>query len=306
VGRFVATHEDCGAGFEINRNGRGKLYLVCGACGERTQYGAEDTEQLRAHGVVPEQAATGRRFEPRRGKVERWLPAPAALPWWVPNAYIVAVIGIGLTLIAFGVLRPGSGDRAIFSGGDQEEQRPSPDETPPAGDQPAPTPTPTPQAPVTAGAAPAPAPAPKPGSARRPDRPELNRVEVAGRFAVGVPEGWESGVSGGAATFEAPGSTAAMLVFLEPGGVKPGSLADEARSFLLQRHGGGKVEKPRPARLGRFRAVVLLCTYPGGKERATLLSAHGYSYLVLSEIDHGAPASTRVASTAALRSFRPL
>ncbi len=305
VGRFVATHEDCGAGFEITRTGRGRLYLVCGACGERTQYGAEDAEQLRAHGVDPSQAATGPRFQPGREDVERWLPAPAALPWWVPNAYIVAVILIGVGMIGFGVLRPGSDDPAILSGGgDQEEQSPPPSGQPAPTAAPAPTPAPTPQAPVTAGAAPAPAPKAEPNP--RPSRPELDRVEVAGRFAVGVPEGWERGMSEGGVVFEAPGSTAALRVFLEPGSVKPGSLADEARGFLRQEHAGGKVHKPRPTRVGRFRAVVLLCTYPGGREQATLLSARGYSYLILSEIGGGTPASTRTASAAALRSFRPL
>ena len=295
VGRFVALHEDCGAGFEITRNGRGRLYLVCGACGERTQYGAEDTEQLRAHGVDPEQAAEKGRFQPRREKVEPWLPAPAALPWWVPNAYIVAVILIGVGLVTFGVLRPGSDDRAIFSGGDQQ------DRSPPSGNQPAPAPAPAP--PVTAGAGPG---TPKPEPTPRPARPELDRTEVAGRFAVGVPEGWEGGMSGGAVVFEASGSTAALRIFLEPGSVKPGSLTDDARRYLRREHAGGKVHKPQPTKVGRFRAVVLLCTYPGGKERATLLSAHGYSYLVLSEVDRDAPASTRSASAAALRSFRPL
>ena len=301
VGSFVATHEDCGAGFEITRNGRGKLYLVCSACGDRTQYGADDTEQLRAHGVDPEQAATGRRFEPRRENVERWLPAPAALPWWVPNAYIVAVILVGLGLIAFGVLRPGSDDPAVLGGGDdgagQEEQ-------PPPSDQRVPAPVPSPQPPVTAGAAPAPAPTPAP--AQRPRRPSLDRITVLNRFAVGVPEGWEGGMSDGAVVFEAPGSEAELRVYLQPGGVKPGSLTDDARRFLRAEHANAKVSPPRPRRLGRFRAIELTCAYQGGRTRATLLSADGYSYLILSEVDGDARASTRTASAAALRSFRPV
>ena len=288
VGHFVATHEDCGAGFEIIRNGRGRLYLVCGACGERTQYGAEDTEQLRAHGVDPEEAATGRRFQPRREKVEQWLPAPAALPWWVPNAYIVALILVGLGLIAIGVLRPGSDDPAILGGGDQEEQSPPADE----GNPPEPVP--------------APAPAAKPAQPKRPARPNLNRVEILGRFVVGVPEGWGSGVSGGAVVFEAPSDAAMLRVFLEPDGDKPGSLSDEAAAFLRQEHPVSKVSKPQPTKLGRFRAVRVVCWWPGGRETATLLSAHGYSYLILSELKGDAPASARRASSAALRSFRPL
>ena len=302
VGHFVATHEDCGGGFEIVRNGRGRLYLVCGACGERTRYGAEDTEQLRAHGVDPEQAATGRRFRPRREEVEQWLPAPAALPWWVPNAYIVAVILIGLGLITFGVLRPGSDGPAILGGGDQEEQAPPPSESDPPSAQP--TPAPPAPAPVTAG--PAPGPAPKPAPTQRPRRPDLDRTEVAGRFSVGVPEGWHSGMSGGAAVFDAPGYAAELRVFLEPGGVKPGSLADDARRFLHQQHPDGRVGKPRPTRVGRFKAVALVCRYQGGKERATILSARGYTYLILTQLDSDASASTRSAAAAAVRSFRPL
>jgi hypothetical protein len=301
VGSFVATHEDCGAGFEITRNGRGRLHLVCVACGERTEYGAEDTEQLRAHGVDPERAATGTRFQPRRENVERWLPAPAALPWWIPNAYIVAVIAVGLGLIALGVFRPGSDDPAFLGGGEGDGQQ---EQSPPPSGQTAPAPAPTPQPPVTAGAAPAPTPSNQP---ERPARaPDLDRVTVAGRFAVGVPEGWEGSMSGGAVVFEAPGSEAELRVFLQPGGVKPASLVDEARRFLREEHGNAKVSAAEPRRLGKFRGTELICTYPGGRVRATLLSAEGYSFLILSEVDKGAPASARTAAEAALRSFRPV
>jgi hypothetical protein len=302
VGRFLAIHENCGAGFEITRNGRGKLHLLCGACGERTQYGAADTEQLRAHGVDPEQAVRARRFHPRREAVERWLPAPAALPWWVPNAYIFAVILIGLGMIAFGILRPGSEDLPVLGGADQEEQ------SPPATEEPTPepeAPVTAPEAPVTAGAGPAPA--PKPAPAERPaPAPDLQRIEVLGRFAVGVPSSWDGGTGDGAVVFTAPGAGAVLRVFLEPGGAKPGSLSDEATRFLREEHPEAKITRPAPRRLGKFRGVEILATYPGGEERATLLSANGYSYLLLSSVDGGAPAAVRAASVAALRSFRPL
>lgn len=305
VGRFVAAHEDCGSGFEITRNGRGRLYLVCSACGERTEYDAGDSRELKAHGVDPERTVTSPRFQPRRENVERWLPAPAALPWWVPNAYIVAVILIGLGLIGFGVLRPGSDDRAILGGGGEgQEQSPPPSDAPEPTPAPGPAPTPAPQAPVTAGAGPAPA--RKPAPPARPSRPELDRVEVLGRFAIGVPEGWGRGMSDGTVAFEAPDYAAELRVFLEPGTEKLGSLGDDAARYLKQRRPLGKVRKPRPMRLGRFRAVQVLCSWPGGKERATLLSARGYSYLILSYVEGDAPASARRASAAAVRSFRPL
>ena len=67
--------------------------------------------------------STSRPTAPRRARrtspateVERWLPAPAALPWWIPNAYILAVIAVGLAMIAFGVLRPRDRDRAVLGG----------------------------------------------------------------------------------------------------------------------------------------------------------------------------------------------
>jgi hypothetical protein len=297
VGQFLAVHEGCGVGFEIVRNGQGKLHLQCSACGHHTEYGAADTEELKAHGVDPAQAVKGRRFRPQRDDVERWLPAPAALPWWVPNAYIVAVILIGLGMIAFGVLRPGSDDRAILGGTSQDEQD---KESPPASEAPAPASAPEP--PVTAGAAPAPA--PKPAQTERP-APDLERVEILGRFAVSFPKSWDGGTSDGAISFTAPGDDAVIRVFLEPGGDKPGSLSDEASRFLRDEHRSAKVTKPRPVRLGEFRGVELEATYRGGTETATLLSANGYSYLVLSEIDARASASVREASVAALRSFRP-
>jgi hypothetical protein len=293
IGGFIAIHEDCGAGFEIVRNGHGRLHLLCDGCGEHTEYGAADTEQLRAHGIHPE-VATGRRFRPSRESVERWLPAPAAAPWWVPNAYIVAVILIGLALVAFGVIRSGGDDRAILGGGDQDEGGP------PAVEQPEPTP-----APITAGAAPAPA--PKPAPAERPaTAPELDRVEVLSRFAVGIPPGWEGGTGDGAVVISAPAGDAQLRVFLEPGGEKPGSLSDEASRFLTQEHPGAGITRPEPSRFGRFRAVELVATYDGGEERAALLSVNGYSYLLLSRVSEGASRSTRTSSVAALRSFRPL
>jgi hypothetical protein len=299
VGRFIAAHEECGAGFEIIRNGRGRLHLLCGECGEHTEYGSQDTEQLRAHGIDPEQAARARRFRPSRETMERWLPAPAALPWWVPNAYILGLILIGLALIALGVLRPGSDDRAILSGTDQEEMERSPVTT----DQPAAAPAPV--GPVTAGTGPAPR--PKPTPAERPARaPELDRVEVLGRFAVAVPPEWEGGTGEGAVVFRDPGADAQLRVFLEPGGAKPGSLSDEASRFLTGEHPEAGITRPKPMRIGRFRAIEVVATYDGGVERAALLSAKGYSYLVLSRVEGDASAATRAASAAALRSFRPL
>lgn len=294
VGRFLATHESCGAGFEITRNGRGRLHLLCGGCGDHTQYGAADTEELRAHGVGLEQTVTARRFRPSREGVERWLPAPAALPWWIPNAYIVAVILIGLGMIAFGIFRSPDEDRAVL--GDEDPQA----QSPPASDQAAPAS----EGAVSAGAGPS-----VEAKAAPPRRtvpaPDLRRISVLGRFAIGVPSGWEGGTSGGAVVFAAPEDAAELRVFLEAGATRPQRLSDEAADFLAAEHPESKISRPAPLRLGPVRAMEVVATYPGGEERAALLSADGYSYLVLSRVDGGAPAAVRAASVAALRSFRP-
>jgi hypothetical protein len=287
VGRFVATHEHCGTGFEIIRDGNGKLHLRCSGCGAQTEYGSEVTEQVHIGGRA-------RRFRPSQETMERWLPAPAALPWWVPNAYILAVILAGLGMIAFGVLRPGSDDRAILDGGAQGG------EAPPATVQIAPA---RPK-PVVAGAGAGPSPKPP---ARRPARaPDLDRVEVLGRFAVGIPPEWARGTWEGAVGFRSPNGEAELRVFLESGGAKPGSLSDEVSRFLSEEHPEAGITRPKPMRIGRFRAVEVNATFDGGVERAVVLSANGYSYLVMSRVDDGTSAATRAASAAALRSFRPL
>jgi hypothetical protein len=288
VGRFVATHEHCGTGFEIIRDGNGKLHLRCSGCGAQTEYGSEDTEQVQIGGRA-------RRFRPSQETMERWLPAPAALPWWVPNAYILAVILAGLGLIAFGVLRPGSEDRAILGSAGRE------DEGPPATVEIAP---PRPEA-VVAGAGAGPSPKPPPAR-HSPRAPDLDPVEVLGRFAIGIPPEWARGTWDGAVGLRSPDGEADLKVFLEPGSTKPGSLSDEASRYLADEHPGAGITRPKPIRIGRLRGVEVDATFDGGVERAVLLSANGYSYLVTTRVDDGASRDTRAASAAALRSFRPL
>jgi hypothetical protein len=295
VGRFLSHHERCGSGFGIARNGRGRLHVVCGGCGERSRYGAMDTDQLRADGVDLGEVATGRRFGRSRAGAEQWLPAPPALPWWVPNAYIVGVILIGLGLVTFGLVGPREGEGPAPS--DRPPADTVPSQAPPADSAPSP---------ATAGAlgsgdAARPPQAPSPGRAQ----PDLRRIVVLGRFAIGVPEGWGGGISGGAVVFRAPSGDAELRVFLEPGTVEPRRLHDEAASFLARERPGARIRRQTPGALGKLPAVRLVARHRTGEHRAALVSARGYTYFVIAGVERGASKWAKAASVAALRSFRP-
>jgi hypothetical protein len=296
VGRFLSAHESCGRGFAIARNGRGKPQVVCGGCGGHSPYDTMDAEQLRAHGVDLGGMAGGRRFQPTPESLERWLPAPPALPWWVPNAYIVGVILFGVALIALGALGPRDAEEPRLS------ERPTPTRTT------APAPT-TPPGSLPAGAS-----AGALGSSSEeisperpafPPAPDLRRVSVLDRFALGVPAGWAGGISGGAVVFRAPSLEASLRVFLEPGAAKPGALDEQARRFLAGEHPDAEIRRKARGGLGRLDAVRLVAKHGAGKQWAALLSSRGYTYFLIADVDGGASRDARVASVAALRSFRP-
>ena len=296
IGRFLSVHEGCGHGFAIARNGKGKLQVVCGGCGGHSPYDAMDTEQLRAHGVDLGETAGVRRFGPSAGSLERWLPAPPALPWWVPNAYILGIILVGVALIAFGVLGPRDGEEhPVF-------ERPTPTET--TAHTPT-TPSDSVSEPATAGALGSSAEEISPERPAFPPAPDLRRVSVLDRFAIGVPEGWVGGTSGGAVVFRAPSLEATLRIFLEPGATRPRALNERARRFLAAEHPGAEVRRKARGGLGGLAAVRLVAKHEGGKQWAALLSTRGYTYFLVADVDSGASRDVRVASVAALRSFRP-
>jgi hypothetical protein len=287
VSGFIATHEQCGYGFQVapSRSGPGRLHLVCGGCGERAEYRGDDVAVLEEHGIDASQAAQGRRFRPSRESMERWLPAPAALPWWVPNAYILGVIAVGLGLIAFGLLHDRQSGHAIL-GADSHPAAPR-------------------AADAAATPSPPPAPKAKPAQpARKP--PDLHRLVVLNRFSVGVPAGWTGGTQSGAVVFVAPGGSAELRFFLQPGTTPPSRMVDRAHSFLAREHPTAKITAADSLRLGKLKALDLVARYPGGAERAYLLSTGGYSYLILSRVDGDAARSVRTDSGAIVRSFRPV
>lgn len=299
VARFLTEHEPCGSDFEIRRfsgPGRGNLNVVCNGCGERAAY-----ELGRPGELTPVASADapdgGRRLS--REEIERWLPAPAALPWWIPNAYILVVIVVGLAMIAFGVLRNQESEHLFDGRGSDsdpaEEASGEPVSEPPRAAQ--------------AGAG-----AQQPDQDRsdagrtgiRRDRPDLDRVTVLSRFEIGVPGGWVGTMSGGAVVFRSAAGDAELRVFLERGAEERRRLSRKARKFLRDAHPGAKITKAERLELGGARAVRLGAKYRGGEEWATVLTESGYSYLLLSRLGSSTPGSVKREAEAAVASFQAL
>lgn len=302
IANFLAKHEACASDFEIRRiSGRsgGRLSLVCSGCGEGAAYDAGEPGALKQ--IESSEAVPARGGRVSREQLERWLPAPAALPWWVPNAYIVAVIAVGLGLVGFGLFARSEDREPMFVG----ENPPQETTVPP---QPVPAPPPATGA---SAAGPDKSRGGADGGAEKGEddarrSPELDEVTVLNRFAIGVPSGWLRGLEGGAVVFTTPRREATLRVFLEPGDERPQRLSRDAAEFLEREHPSAKISPPQEFRLDGNPAVRLVASYKGGTERAALLSESGYSYLLLSRVAEGAPGPIRTEATAAMQSFDAL
>jgi hypothetical protein len=133
----------------------------------------------------------------------------------------------------------------------------------------------------------------------------LSRRTFQNRFSIGVPGGWESGKKEGAIALTARGATAEILVFFQRGETPLPELARGARDFLAERHAGAQVGGPKPTRIGLQRGLRIVATYRGGEEVAVVLSAKGYSHVILRRVDRGASPDLGQQAEAALASFKP-
>lgn len=335
MSRFLAAHEACGAGFQITRTGeagRPRLRLLCQGCGQRAAYAAGDAGLLGEEAADVDTAKTDagksgerkkglrrrRRFAPAEAsgtgqpaapdppeaapssagsRIETWLPAPAALPWWVPNVYILLVIAVGVGMIAFGVIHQQGGDGST---GSSSFGSPQPTQTGPA-------PSPQPSAPAAPARANPPQATPQAPSARalRRAKRKLDPVSVLGRFAIGAPEGWAQGTSGGAVVFRPHDGKAEIRVFLQPGAQPLNRLERAAARFLRQEHAKVALSDAVVLKLGSTKARELRSRYEGGTETAVVAAADGYSYLLLGQVNSKTPGSLDALTVAALHSFRP-
>jgi hypothetical protein len=145
----------------------------------------------------------------------------------------------------------------------------------------------------------APAPAPAAGAA------ELNRRTFANRFTIGVPAGWQDGREDSGITLTAPGATAEIVVFFQQGAASEAQLAQGARGFLAERHPGAQVGGAKPIRIGAEKGMRIVATYQGGEEVAVVISAGGFSHVVLRRVDRGASPDLKQQADASLASFNP-
>lgn len=301
VARFVHQHEDCGGSFEVRRHdghGKGGVRIACAACGGSADCDPSHPGLLR----LADDGVESRRRKPMVSaeELQKWLPAPAALPWWVPNAYIAMIIAIGLGLIAFGLVAPIERDQRVVLA--PAPPKPITETPPPVNTGPS----------AAGGAGPVVAePAePEPGVMLPPwvkRRAEtLDRVEIANRFAIGVPSGWTGGTSGGAVVFTEPRRAAQLKVFLEAGQIGLDELSRRARAYLANRRPGGDILGPELMNFADRPAAALRVKYAGGDDRVLLLRSGGYAFLLLGTIDGAASRGVENDALAALGSFRPL
>jgi hypothetical protein len=321
---FLAHHEECGGGFEVQRRqgSAGSIVrVVCGGCGKTIEYPAASDEELSME--LPVSRSSSQRLTKRNprmaaagaGKPEAPKPGPESgrragtsapqadkgpprrresgarsIGWrsWLPGL-IAGLIGGALVLIVL----------AIASGGGSSDGR----STSTVGSASRETPTaPTSTAPTASAPAPA---------AKRPSRPSrhevrLERRQLADRVSIGVPRGWSAGISGGAVTVVAGNGNAEVQVYYEPG-VKPDpQLAEASKAFLLQRHPSGRVASVGPIDAGGVKARRVEVKYDTGTESAVVLVADGYSYLILERLGKPSSPEMRRTTAAVAMSFRPV
>jgi hypothetical protein len=135
------------------------------------------------------------------------------------------------------------------------------------------------------------------------DAVELDRDRVANTFIIGIPKGWERGEADGGVSIEAPGGTAEIRVFFEPGERPNGELARAAAGFLADAHRGAEVSAPENERFGGERAAHVRADYGGGEEEAFVLSDKGNAFLVLCRRDRGASEQVELEAEAIMASF---
>jgi hypothetical protein len=221
-----------------------------------------------------------------RGKGADRGPVPAVprVRARAPGVLIVGLIAVGLGLIAAGLVR---------DGGDE-----SSDPTAPASSVGTSTTTPAP-APTTAEP-------PDENAGRTAPRPQLQRREIANLFSIGTPAGWSEGVSGAAVALQAPGGQSELQIYFEAGERSLGALAESGRGFVASQFPDATVGRPARVRIGGTRGIRVRARQQNRRLVAELLTASGYTYLLLLRIDRGASPATAAEGRAALASFRPV
>ncbi len=290
IAQFLAEHEACDAGFNVERSdqaGSGRLRISCEGCGKSTGYRMAEAGDMDAAGSVIPPATAGKPyaavkaadFEQARRTAERPSKPSARRRIGVP----LAVLGICAAALVVG---------AAVLGSDDDEPAPDPDPAPSAAVEPDPAPVkPEPQAP--------------------PKKLTVNGVELERRtfadvFSIGVPAGWEAVDSDDEkAEIEAPDQSAAVTVYFGPSDLSPIEFADTSELFLEQRHDGAVVGPLYPAKFKGRAVARARISYDGGEEIATFFSRGGVSYLLLKRVEGNASRRQVREAEATLDSFTP-
>lgn len=297
---FLADHEDCGRGFDIQRR-QGTdgsiVRVICGGCGVAIEYPAAAATDMpeehppfrsvsrllnRDRRESPPPAPTRERKAPPPAKDTRprksvrpvGEPAlrPLGLPSWLSVPLITATICGGLLLVVLGLAsNSGTSDGTPDNEGESLTSVPLTTSSVPLS-----------RAPVV----------------------KLDRRRIAERVSIGIPAGWSAGISGGAVTVAARNGRSQVQVYFEQG-TPDGSLTGDSRRFLLQRHPGARVADSGNTSLGGRSARTITVSYPGGTESATILVAGGYTYLILARLGKPATPALRQSTDAVVESFRP-
>lgn len=278
--------------------GTGRLSITCKGCGEAITYKAAEAGELAAGPNLTNGDSGHMEIAPPEGDGLRKIATPAPREpkrstdrsRLLPAILIGLLILTGALMITVGLVRSGGDGRSDDETAAPATQ-PTTSETTPAETAPQATET-EPPAQTT------PAPAPSTPPVR------LKRRDFEGRFAMGVPVGWKAGSDEGAILIAPGGSTAAIRVFFEPGADRASDLAEGATRFLADEHDGADVSGPQPIKLGDEKGQRINATYSSGEESAVVLSAGGYTFLVLLRVDNGASETVAAEGEAALASFR--
>jgi hypothetical protein len=287
---FLADHEDCGEGFEIQRRegSAGSIVrVICGGCGEAIEYPAAADEGLPAEPAFRsvsqrilnrERQSRPRpepgREEPRTERAPDSAGRPLRLRGWMSAPLVVALIAGGVLLIALGIAEnTGTSDSTPDTPGGSLSS----------------VPLTTSSVPLHTGPA-----------------IKLDRRRIAERVSIGIPAGWNAGVEESAVSVAALNGKAEVQVYFEHGARPDDALMREAREFLLQRHAGAQVAAIGPVGLGGREVRRVRVVYSDGTETATVLVAGGYSYLILERLSKPFSRELRRTTDAVVASFRPV
>jgi hypothetical protein len=301
---FLADHEDCGEGFDIQRRegtDGSIIRVICGGCGAAIEYPAAADEELPAEPpafrsvsqrILNRDRKSAERSAPasdplsaalqsdndarlRRDAVAASKPAPRPLrlAGWLSAPLVIALVAGGLLLIVLGVAENnGTSDSTLDTPGGSLSSVPL-----------------TASVPIDTG-----------------DEIKLDRRRFAERVSIGIPAGWNAGIEGLAVTVAALNGRAEVQVYFEHGARPGDQLMREARTFLLQRHAGAQVAAIGPTDLGGREVRRVRVVYADGTESATVLVAGGYSYLILERLSKPFSADLRLTTDAVVASFRPI